>query len=158
MKRLLYLLPLALIVLSLAGISLHKDTVSYKPGGDLQSLTPSHWKMKDYNLNASVDLSQASGDTSAATKAYSDGAKFYGFPFGAYFSNDQHYSSSSLSVSAYSWLWSAVDVLLVVATLLLAILLNRPNKQVPMAQPPADTTPMTNPPVSPNDIYPTLNT
>lgn len=158
MKKLLYLIPLLLIVLSFASISVHNDTVSYKPGGDLQSLTPSHWKMKDYNLNASIDLSQTSNNTSASPKAYSDGAKFYGFPFGAYFSNDQHYSSSSLSVSAYSWLWSTVDVLLIVATLLLAILLNRRNNQEPSFQPPADTPTPTSPPVSPNDIYPTINT
>ncbi len=125
MKKLLYLIPLVFIALSAAGISLHKDTVSYKAGADLQSLTPSHWKLQDYSLNVSVDLSKTANTDSQQFKAYSDGAKFYGFPFGAYFTNKQNSSVSGLDVSAYSWLWGLVDGLIIIIALLLAWIINR---------------------------------
>ena len=136
MKKLLYLIPFILIALSVAGISLHKDTVSYKQGADLQSLTPSHWKLQDYSVNASIDLSKTSTSTAQQFKAYTDGAKFYGFPFGAYFTNKEVTGSSSLDISAYSWLWGTVNLLVLLIALLLVIAFNRASGQNARYTPP----------------------
>ena len=163
MKKALYLIPVILLALCLAHVSLHNDAVYYKPGGTLNSLQPGHWKMRDYNLDASASVSQAAAANSPSTQneAYSQGAKFYGFPFGFYFSNDLKSSVSSLTVSAYSWLWGLVDGLLIVITLLLAWIINRRPKAPDGLTAymehlhDAPTTPPTGQTPPPSTIYPT---
>lgn len=128
MKKAFYLIPLLLLAISATHFSLYKDTVNYNPSGDLKSLKPSHWKIMDFQLNASFSLSQASASGSSSTnstKPYSDGAKFNGFPFGFYFVKSESTTIYQYSVSAYSWLWASVDILIVVLGLLVAFLFNR---------------------------------
>lgn len=139
MKKLLYLIPLILIVLNLLSFSLYKDTVRLNK---LNSLTPSHWLIASENLSASVNLgnvtpvsnSQAAQEANAASYV-SIGSTFKGFPFGAYFSKNNSSNSpgvsSSFDISAYSILWIFVDGLLVLITLLIAFFINRRQSVAP---------------------------
>lgn len=158
MKKLLYLFPLVLLALCATHITLHKDTVTYSPGGGLTSLKPSHWKLRDYELNTSFSLPQAQAagnQQSSASQSYSQNAQFNGFPFGFYFSNAKSSSISSYKVSAYSWLWAAVDGLIIILALLTAIFFNRPRRKpepVPTNAPTTIDSVYPSPPLS--NIYP----
>ena len=133
MRKLLYLIPLVLLALNVTSLALYKDTVRYAPNGPLNVLVPSHWKIRDLNISASADLSQATVTTGNTvippTPPLSQGAKFYGFPAGFYLKNggtvNTTYSSSTSSVTAWSWLWAVADGLFIVATLGIAIVFNR---------------------------------
>jgi len=173
-EKLLYLIPLVLIGLSVLPVSLYKDKVDFllskNPNakvedlaGALTKLSPSHWKMIDYQVNASANLGAASfsfnsSDTKATTEQQAPetpkseplykGARFRGFPFGAYFSTSSSSntasSQSSYSASGYSWLWAAVDVLLIVASLVISFKVNRKKKIEPVAAQPL-AQPISNP-------------
>ncbi len=182
MKKLLYLVPFILIGLSVLPISLYKDKVDFllskNPNakiedlsGALTKLSPSHWKMIDYQVSASADLGSASfsfdsSDAEATTEQQTpevpkpeplyQGAKFHGFPFGAYFSKSSSTntanSKSSYSASGYSWLWVAVDLLLIVASLVISFKVNRKKKTEPIAAPTQPLAqPTSNPDVTPID-------
>lgn len=132
MKKLLYLVPLVLLVLNFLPMSLYKDTVNY--GSSLDTLSPSHWKPRnlEVSFSASVGEAVASGNTGGSAGALSDGATFRGFPAGAYFSRSSDTNTpgvrSSLNVSAWSWLWAGVDGLLLLVSLVVAFLVNRRSK------------------------------
>lgn len=155
MKKLLYLVPLILIVLSALPVSLYKDKVNFllyeNPNAKvdnledaLKKLSPSHWKMQDYKVNASINpgldslplesseidalLDQQASEAPKPEPLYKD-ATFRGFPFGAYFSKSSSTGTvnnqASYSASGYSWLWAAADVSLVIASVAIAFAVNR---------------------------------
>lgn len=131
MKKLLFLIPLLLIVFCASPFALYKDTVSH--GTSLDSASPSHWKILSIHLSSSGTLGSenlvAADGNIPKPAPYSQGASFKGFPIGAYFSRSattNTYNSSSLfSVSAISWLWSTIDLLIILATLYYAIRVNK---------------------------------
>ena len=160
MKKLLYLVPFLLIGLSATPVTLYKDKVDFllskNPNakiedlsGALTKLSPSHWKMLDYQTSADANLGSASfsldslGNTSTSggnqTTETSKpvplylGATFRGFPFAAYFSKSSSTnttdSSSSTSASGYSWLWAVVDGLLIIVSLVVSFKVNRKKMQ-----------------------------
>lgn len=158
MKKLLYLVPIVLILLSVTPIALYKDKVDFllakNPNAkidDLASaltkLSPSHWKMLNFNTSASGSLGSISfptdspdgvtmsGNQSPATpkpEPLYEGATFRGFPIAAYFSKDSDTNSGgftgSTQASGYSWLWATVDGLLVLVSLAVAFKVNRQQK------------------------------
>lgn len=175
MKKLLYLVPFILIGLSALPVSLYKDKVDFllskNPNakvedlsGALTKLSPSHWKMIDFQTSVDANLGSVSfsfdssdpatttdntqvTETPKSEPLYQD-AKFRGFPFAAYFSKSSSTktanSSSSMSASGYSWLWAIVDVLLIVGLLVVSFKVNRKKKEMaPNAQPQA-TQPVVN--------------
>jgi hypothetical protein len=167
MKKLFYLVPFVLIGLSALSVPLYKDKVDFllskdpnakveDLSGALTKLSPSHWKMIDFQTNASANLGAASfsfdsSDTSTTTdnppatqtpktEPLYQGAKFKGFPFAAYFSKSSSTNtandSSSMSASGYSWLWGIVDLLLIIVSLVISFRVNRKKREdSPAAQP-----------------------
>lgn len=163
--KLLYLLPILLLGLSLTPVTLYKDKVEFllvkNPNaqfddlaGAVTALDPGHWKMIDYSVNASAnfdDISFSFSDTETVEQDYQEpevpkpeplyqGATFRGFPFAAYFSKDSSTktanSSSSERASGFSWLWIAIDTLLVIVSLIVAFIVNRKKRQpIAISQP-----------------------
>jgi hypothetical protein len=127
MKKLFYIIPVILAILCALHFNVHNDTINHNPQGDLASLKPSHWKTREYNIDASVSLAQPSsaGSSSQTNTPLSQRGKFYGFPFGFYVVNQQSTANSSVNFSAYSWLWATVDGLLIILTIVLAFFINR---------------------------------
>lgn len=130
MKKLLYLIPVILIILCATPFALYKDTVTM--GSSLDTASPRYW-----NVSVHVSFSGTLNDSDTAQSApkpsaYSDGATFKGFPIGAYFSrsssSNSSSSSSSFSVSGWSWLWGLFDILLIAGSLYLAIRVNKRRK------------------------------
>ncbi len=121
MRKLLLLLPVVLILLNFLPVSLHKDTVNY--GGSLDTLQPRYWTMIDTQVNVSVSakspnfLTKNNSGSTPVGETLNQGAKFHGFPFGAYFSKTSQSklgdSVSYFSASAYAWLWVLVDAALI---------------------------------------------
>lgn len=134
MKKLLYLIPLLLVILCATPFALYKDTVTH--GTSLDSASPRHWKILSVDMSYSGSLDRGSSILQELQPAppapYSQAATFKGFPIGAYFNRSSTsngpVSSSSFSVSAVSWLWSTLDILLILATLYYAISVNRKTK------------------------------
>lgn len=127
MRRLLYLIPVALLALCAAGVPLYKDAVGFRQSGKL-ALAPSHWNLLSYSISAQGVLA-ASGAQGSTGATVSRGAKAWGFPAAAFLinkgdSSNAYYSSSS-AVSAYSWLWTAVDGGLIAISLAFAVIYNR---------------------------------
>lgn len=180
MKKLLYIVPLLLLGLCVSSLSLYKDNVDYaivkNPNaeftdiaGAFTQLSPSHWKMIDYQVSGSANLGDSEvfvgsdeefqkhqAKQQPKVEPVSQGAKFYGFPVAAYFSKNSSTqtanSSSSVTASAYSYLWVAIDLLLIIGSLVVAVLLNR-KKKIPTTSaqpftPQASENTTTVPPVS----------
>ena len=159
MKKLLYLIPLLLIVLNVLPFSLYKDTIKLNT---IDSLTPSHWQIASENMSFSGSLgsitpgsnAQAAQSVNLATYV-SIGATFRGFPFGAYFSrsvgSNSHGGSSNFDISGYSVLWIFVDGLLVLITILATFLINKKQR----VSPTANLSPPSNPSngIQPQPIY-----
>ena len=114
MKKLLYLIPVLLIVLCATPFALYKDTV--KPQGTLYTFSPSYWKVS-IHINSSNDSLTPVNSANSAPTAFTEKASFKGFPFGAYF--------SSSNFTGWSWLWSLIDLIIIAATLVFAIRINR---------------------------------
>lgn len=189
MKKLLFLVPLILIGLSASPYALYKDEVdlaAIKDPGSLEEsaaqatsfeeafellskLSPSHWRMLEYDVSASASLENVTlpDDTESTDEAPQEppkpdplyeNARFYGFPAGAYLtksaSGTTANSSGSFDAKAWSWLWAAVDGGLIFATLVLAILINLlgRKKKDPAATNQVTSTPYAAPPtVSPQN-------
>ncbi len=79
--------------------------------------------------DSTIPQQQNTLTTSPAPEPVHKDAKFKGFPFGAYFTKNKKTSTggaeSSINISAYSWLWATVDIVLIIGTLVLALLMNR---------------------------------
>jgi hypothetical protein len=154
MKKLLLLIPVVLVLLNVLPIASIKDNVKF--GESLDTLSPSHWKLVDLNAgvtatNIDFDFSgetQQQQPTNSADEPLSKDASFKGFPFGAYFSRADSQTvgsaqSSSFSASAYSWLWIAVDSLLLIGATFAVFKVNRGTGKGTSANSPAPATPFT---------------
>ena len=141
MKKLLYLIPLALVLLNATPYALYKDNVGLAGQPPVPNrLAPANWTLLSFNINATLSAPLSISATAASLQTtnlnpstsppLSIKAKYKGFPFGAYFSNNisstTKLSSASSQVSAWSWLWTTVDVLIVLLAYLIAAKLNRP--------------------------------
>lgn len=127
-KKLLYLVPVAFIVLNFFSITLFKDTVNF--GDTFYHGSPRHWSVKLHNSHFSGTLQEVDPNApEPKVVPLSQDANFKGFPFGAYFSKSVNEttatSTSSYSVSGWSWLWLTVDAGLVLGSIYLAFKLNR---------------------------------
>lgn len=125
MKKLLYLVPLALFVLCLTPWALHKDTVRFATQG--AGLSPMHWRLRAYNVGDGTQGARnvflTDQTVGKAVPPISDGARAYGFPFAFYLSNRGAGQNSHVDIQAVSWLWLAVDGLIILGTLILAAML-----------------------------------
>ena len=142
-------MPFILIGLSLTTFALYKDTVKY--GTSLDTLSPSHWKVIDMQISFSgsldsfeeVDPNQPTPEPEPVSK----GATFKGFPFGAYFSRSESSSNGNFNASGYSWLWGAIDLLLIVVSLVVSFKVNRKKKETTSITQPMTPQPSVNPAV-----------
>ena len=133
MKKLLYLIPLALLVLNAMPLAVYKNTVNYSPNSQSYHLSPSYWRQLEMKVpkpafsQSTVFLS--SGGTLPSAVPLSKGAQFYGFPAGFYFKkvNVLNYFLPNVpyTVTAFSWLWATADGLIIVITLAAALWFNR---------------------------------
>jgi len=144
MKKLLYLIPILLIILNLTPDALYKDTVGFSgKESTVESLAPGNWTIVNYNIGSSLASPLALNATSSSLQttnlstvinsALSSNAQFKGFPFGAYFNNSDFtttsYSKATEQISALSWLWSTVDLLLVILVFVIVYSLNKKDKK-----------------------------
>jgi len=144
MKKLLYLIPLLLVVLNLTPGAIYKDTVGFSGKQTaIENLAPGNWSIISYNmgsslasplaLNATASSLQTTSLSTAINPALSTNAQFKGFPFGAYFntttSTTTSYSKATEQVSAWSWLWSTADLLFIILALMIAYQCNKKAKK-----------------------------
>jgi hypothetical protein len=140
MKKLLFLIPLALLILNATPLAIFKDSVNYIPNGHLFSLEPSSWKQLSYKIikrpyQQSTYYIGSSG-TTPATEPLSQGARIYGFPISFYLKKNNVVNVGSPNppaiVSAYNWHWALIDGLIIIVTLVFTIFINlhRSTKQI----------------------------
>jgi hypothetical protein len=187
MKKLLYLVPLTLLILCATPWALYKDKVDFLFSTDpkaafedifsaMSKLSPSHWKMIDMETHADATLTPESTTVDSSetemtgnnddhtsempkAEALHEKATFRGFPFGAYLSKNSSSSSQAgsytLKASAFSWLWVTADALLIVATLFIAVRMNRrPKTPISDMQPLVAVPSQSAQPASPRTIQP----
>jgi len=134
MKKLLFIIPLALLILNATPWALYKNTVNYALNGHPFSLSPAYWQQLSLNENHSSYQYQStvivdSSGTIPSVIPLSKDARFYGFPVGFYLKKANVLNDSlpgvPYTVTAFSKLWAVVDGAIVIVTLLAALWLNR---------------------------------
>jgi hypothetical protein len=134
MKKLIFLIPLAVLALNATPWALYKNTVNYSLDGQLYHLSPSSWKQ----LNISIPKANQSiynttiivnrGGTPPLVVPLSQGARFYGFPVGFYLKKTDVTTSTlpgtRAVVTAFSWMWATLDGLLVIITVAICLWIN----------------------------------
>jgi hypothetical protein len=133
MKKLLFLIPLALLILNATPWALYKNTINYTLGHPY-SLSPAYWrqlslKQAPHSIQfQSTVIVDVSGTLPSAIPLSKD-ARFYGFPVGFYLKKANILNDSlpgvPFTVTAFSWLWATVDGAIVIVTLLAALWFNR---------------------------------
>jgi|GEM_PF-4706500 len=133
MKKLLFLIPLVLLILNVTPWALYKNSVNYTLNGHPYSLSPAYWRQLSLNENShssyqSTVIVDSSGTTPSAVPLSKD-ARFYGFPVGFYLKKANVLNGSlpgvPYTVTAFAWLWAVVDGTIVIVTLLAALWFNR---------------------------------
>ena len=133
MKKLLFLIPLALLILNATPWAIYKNTVNYTSNGHLYSLSPSYWRQLNMKIAKSSDYQPmatfSTAGTPPSTVPLSKGAQFYGFPAGFYLKKANVTNASLFgipyTITAFSWLWATVDGAIVIVTLAAALWFNR---------------------------------
>jgi hypothetical protein len=127
MKKLLFAVPIILLLLCVTPFALLKDQVHFASTG--AGLTPGHWRLRAYSIGGSSDLTRnlflTDNTVGKAVPAISEGAHYYGFPFAFYLTNHGASKASEVDIQALSWLWLAVDMAFILGTLAGAAALNR---------------------------------
>ena len=141
MKRLLFLLPLLFIVLNVLPLSLQKDQVQLNSNG--KTLTPSSWQIIHNTRTgpASAFIADPNIDpqktTEQPTTSQVVSTTYRGFPFGAYVHEPQVIAAGRFTVTAWQWLWAALDIVIVLTTLVLAWAVNRRPRKAKLQEFPA---------------------
>jgi hypothetical protein len=132
MKKLLFLIPVILLILNATPLALYKNSVNYSPNGMAYSLSPSYWKQLKIIQSSHSPYKDMVFGSSAGTMpsavALSKGAHFYGFPVGFYFKKsgvlNQSLPGVPYTIEAFSSRWAIVDGSIIFVTLLIALFFN----------------------------------
>ncbi|MEO8691501.1 MAG: hypothetical protein ABI397_01805 [Candidatus Saccharimonas sp.] len=154
MKKLLYLIPLTLAILSFTPFALYKDGLDH--GSSSDPSIHSRWTSVNMGLDdiRRIDTGPVvfgeDGFPKPAPEVdpFIEKTTFRGFPFGAYFNSTDANSEVEFSSKAYSWLWATADLLLIVGSLIVARKVNREKKEIVSVD--SRATPQSNPNLRPD--------
>lgn len=130
MKKLLFIIPLVLILLNIFIPSVLGTNLKYTAHTfTSSSISPSYWDQLSLNHlskpNPFDNFSIVGNANSSYTQHIGKNAKYMGFPFAFYVSsNITNAYQQQEHMTAISWLWAIIDALLLLLTLIGAILVS----------------------------------
>ena len=130
MKKLLFIIPLVLILLNIFIPSVLGTNLKYTAHTfTSSSISPSYWDQLSLNHlskpNPFDNFSIVGNANSSYTQHIGKNAKYMGFPFAFYVSsNITNAYQQQEHMTAISWLWAIIDILLILVSIIGAILVN----------------------------------
>lgn len=120
-KKILYLIPLILVILFFTPFAIYKDSVDMI---NFSNLTPSHWRYLEIDISTQANESRSwviLGTTKPVqnSEPLTKNANFLGFPFASYFSVYEVTDESYSRVSGFSWLWTVINLSFIIGSIII---------------------------------------